>query len=217
MGFFNILEMARTYGVQRLVYASSSSVYGDCNQIPFSENQQVDTPVSFYAATKKSNELMAYTYSHLYGLQTIGLRFFTVYGPWGRPDMAVWLFTKAILRNEPVRIFNQGRLKRDFFYVNDVIKGIETSLKQENFERYEIFNLGSGRAVSVIKMLEILERILGRKAIKEMMPHQCGDVSETMANTAKANNILGYSHITSLEDGLKSFVDWYIDYISQKN
>ena len=212
IGFFNVLETSRKYRVERLVYASSSSVYGACGKVPFSESQQLDTPVSFYAATKKSNELMAYVYSHLYGLQSIGLRLFSVYGPWGRPDTAVWLFTEEILKGEPTRIFNHGRQKRDFTYIDDIINGIEAALTRQDLARYEIFNLGRGESVSVLQLIKTLEDLLGRKAIKQMLPPQAGEMSETLADIERAGKLLDYRPQTSLEEGLRAFVDWYTGY-----
>jgi len=208
-GFLNILEMARHSEVPRLVYASSSSVYGGNTKIPFSESDPVDNPVSLYAATKKSNELMAHCYSHLYKFQTVGLRFFTVYGPWGRPDMAMWIFTEAIKNGKPIKVFNHGKMKRDFTFVADIVKGVCASLFAEGLDRYEIFNLGNNRSEDLMHMIAVLEKSLGRQAVKQMMDLQPGDVPETCADVEKARLKLGFEPTTPIEEGIPAFVEWY--------
>ncbi|MCD6179129.1 MAG: GDP-mannose 4,6-dehydratase [Bacteroidales bacterium] len=192
VGFFNILEACRHYNVKRLIFASSSSVYGMNKKVPFSEDDNVDHPISLYAATKKSNELMAYTYSHLYGIQTIGLRFFTVYGPWGRPDMAYYKFTKAILEDKPIEVYNHGKLKRDFTYIDDIIHGVVEIVKKTNLSEYEIFNIGNSKTVDLLTFIETLEKLLQKKAIKKFVGMQAGDVKETYANISKINNEFGF-------------------------
>ncbi len=208
-GFLNVLEMARKFKVPRLVYASSSSVYGGNTKIPFSEEDPVDSPISLYAATKKSNELMAHCYTHLYGIQTIGLRFFTVYGPWGRPDMAMWLFTEAITRGQKIKVFNHGRMKRDFTFIDDIVHGICESLFSDNLEQYEILNLGNHRSENLMDMIGLIEKEMGREAEKEMLPMQPGDVPETYADIERARKKLGYEPGTSISEGVPAFVSWY--------
>ena len=210
VGFFNILEACRHYNVKRLIFASSSSVYGMNKKVPFSEDDNVDHPISLYAATKKSNELMAYTYSHLYGIQTIGLRFFTVYGPWGRPDMAYYKFTKAILAGEPIEVYNHGKLKRDFTYIDDIIHGVVEIVKKTNLSEYEIFNIGNSKTVDLLTFIETLEKLLQKKAIKKFVGMQAGDVKETYANISKINNEYGFLPNTEINEGLKVFVEWYM-------
>ena len=182
-GFLNILECCRRHNVKRLVYASSSSVYGNSDDIPFKETANVDAPISLYAATKKSNELMAHTYSHLYKFETIGLRFFTVYGPWGRPDMAMFLFTDAIINNKPIKVFNNGNLSRDFTYIQDITTGLVNTLIRDskNDSLYKLYNIGNGRPVQLLDFIESLEKVLGTIAIKKMLPMQAGDVYQTFA------------------------------------
>ena len=213
-GFANILECCRHYDVKRLVYASSSSVYGDSDKIPFSETSNVDNPISLYAATKKSNELMAHTYSHLYKIETIGLRFFTVYGPWGRPDMAMFLFTDAIINNKPIKLFNYGNLSRDFTFIDDVIQGvIKTLLEQsKNKDLYKLYNIGNGRPVQLLDFIKSLEKTLNISAIKNSLPMQAGDVSQTFANTSKLERDYNYTSIVTVEKGIKEFVLWYKAY-----
>ena len=227
-GFLNILEGCRHHGVKHLVYASSSSVYGANKKMPFSVGNNVDHPVSLYAATKKANELMAHTYSHLYDIPTTGLRFFTVYGPWGRPDMALFLFTKAILEGKPIDVFNDGKMKRDFTYVDDIVEGVYRLISHipepndkwdamnpdPSFSRapYKIFNIGNNQPVELSYFIESIEKALGKKAIKNMLPLQPGDVVETYANVDKLQREVGFKPATSIEDGVKSFVDWYRDY-----
>ena len=211
-GFLNILEACRHANVPRLVYASSSSVYGGNTKLPFSEADNVDSPISLYAATKKANELMAYTYSHLYGFQTVGLRFFTVYGPWGRPDMAMWLFTRAMLAGEPIKVFNHGDMRRDFTYIDDIVSGVEGSLFAEDLDQYEIFNLGNQRSERLLDMINIIAESLGVEAKMEMLPMQPGDVPATFADTELAQRKLGYEPTTPISVGIPRFVKWYRDY-----
>ena len=190
VGTMNILECCRHHHLPRLVYASSSSVYGGNTKLPFSEKDAVDTPISLYAATKKANELMAHTYSHLYGLQTIGLRFFTVYGPWGRPDMAMWLFCDAITRQKPIKVFNHGDMYRDFTYVDDIVSGIKACLFNTNLGTYEIFNLGNHRSEKLMDLIGLIEQELGQTAKKDFLPMQPGDVKATYADIEAARNFL---------------------------
>jgi len=211
-GFLNILECSREFSIQNLVYASSSSVYGKSSEFPFSEDQQLDHPISLYAATKKSNELMAHTYSHLFGLPTTGLRFFTVYGPFGRPDMALFLFSEAMLQGRPIQVFNHGKMQRDFTYVDDIVDGVIRALHTPH--DYEIFNLGNNRMVELCYFIECLEQELGVKAQKDFLPIQAGDVPKTCANIDHAKQLLGYNPKTGIEDGIRSFVAWYKDYYS---
>ncbi|CAM3776189.1 NAD-dependent epimerase/dehydratase family protein [Marinicrinis lubricantis] len=213
-GFLNILEAARNCHVDHLIYASSSSVYGANNKIPFSENDIVEHPISLYAATKRSNELMAYTYSHLYGIPISGLRFFTVYGPWGRPDMAYYKFTEKILSGEPISVFNYGDMKRDFTYIDDVVDGIVNLIHclPSKSVPHEVYNVGNNDPVSLMRMINILEEDLGKKATIEFLPMQPGDVKETYASIDKLHEKIGYKPKTSLEDGLSKFVDWYKSY-----
>ena len=208
-GHLNILEACRHSGVSRLIYASSSSVYGGNKKVPFNEKDLVDEPVSLYAATKKANELMSHTYTHLYNLQTIGLRFFTVYGPWGRPDMAYWLFTEAMLSGKPIKVFNNGDMKRDFTYIDDIVSGCVEALTAENLDIYEIFNLGNNKPESLMGFVNILSKYLNIKPKIDFLPMQAGDVPITYADIKTAENKLKYRPITSLENGLKAFVDWY--------
>lgn len=218
VGFVNILEACRHHKIKHLVYASSSSVYGANKKIPFEENDRVDHPVSLYAATKKSNELMAHTYSHLYQLPTSGLRFFTVYGPWGRPDMAPMLFANAITQNKPIKVFNYGDMQRDFTYIDDIIEGIIITLnnpssEQENQEDTpsQIFNIGNGSPVHLLEFIEVMEEKLAQKARKNMMEMQPGDVPQTWADTSKLNNI-GYRSTTDINKGIENFVKWFKTY-----
>jgi len=219
-GFLNILEGCRQVKVQHLVFASSSSVYGANQKIPFSVDDHVDHPVSLYAATKKANELMAYSYSHLYKISTTGLRFFTVYGPWGRPDMAYFSFTNAILKGEPIKVFNYGKMRRDFTYIDDIVEGIVRVIKRipriENLEGtkapYKIYNIGNNQPVNLIDFIEILETHLQVKAQKQLLPIQPGDVPETFADIDDLVRDTGFKPSTPLEIGLKSFVDWYRPY-----
>jgi UDP-glucuronate 4-epimerase len=213
-GFLNILECCRNNKIKRFVYASSSSVYGNSNDIPFKETANVDEPISLYAATKKSNELMAHTYSHLYNIETIGLRFFTVYGPWGRPDMAMFLFTDAILKNMPINIFNNGDLSRDFTYVDDIVEGVVNTLlkESENTSLYKLYNIGNGKPVRLLDFIESLEYIIGVKAKKNMLPMQDGDVNQTFASTSSLTQDYNYSPKTNINNGIRKFVRWYKTY-----
>ena len=210
-GFLNVLECCRHHNVKRLVYASSSSVYGNTDKIPFEETTNVDLPISLYAATKKSNELMAHTYSHLYKIETIGLRFFTVYGPWGRPDMAMFLFTDAILKNKPIHVFNQGNLSRDFTYIDDIVEGVVSILLKEskNSNLYKLYNIGNGKPVQLLDFIESLEKVLDITAKKHMLPMQDGDVYQTFANTSKLEHDFEYKPQTKVDDGIYEFVKWY--------
>ena len=227
IGFTNILEACRHNKIPNLVYASSSSVYGMNSEVPFDEDHSVDHPVSLYAATKRSNELMAHTYSHLFDLPTTGLRFFTVYGPWGRPDMALFLFTKAILDEEPIQVFNDGKMIRDFTYIDDIVSGVKGAIlnsskvtESDNVKLkpsissapYRIFNLGNNQPVTLENFINAIEASVGKKAIKEYLPMQPGDVKKTFANIDKAVESLGFVPSTSIEEGVKKFVDWYIEY-----
>lgn len=210
VGFLNMLECCRAMRVERLVYASSSSVYGGNTTLPYSEQQSVDNPVSLYAATKKANELMAHSYTHLYGLQTIGLRFFTVYGPWGRPDMAVWRFAQAILQNKPIHIYNHGDMARDFTYVDDIVAGIHAALFRDGLDPYEIFNLGNCKRENLMYLVGCIEEAMGRQAQKEMMPMQAGDMKETYADIEHARTKLGFEPKTELAVGIRRFVSWLL-------
>jgi UDP-glucuronate 4-epimerase len=209
-GFLNLLEMAREYGVINFVYASSSSVYGSNAKIPFSEDDRVDTPVSLYGATKKANELMAYAYHHMFHIPSTGLRYFTVYGPWGRPDMALFLFTEAILNKKPINVYNYGRMKRDFTYIDDIVEGTIAALERPS--PYEIFNLGNSNAIELLDFIGIIENELGLEAQKNMMPLQAGDVLETSADIQKSKEMLGFSPKTSIREGIVKFLAWYRDH-----
>ncbi len=216
--FGAVLEGCRHAGVAHLVYASSSSVYGANHTLPFSEEQNVDHPVSLYAATKKTNELMAHSYSHLYALPTTGLRFFTVYGPWGRPDMAPMVFTRAILAGEPIKVFNHGDMQRDFTYVDDIVEGVVRALARpprasaQSSAPYAIYNIGNHRAVQLEAFIGELERLLGRRAIKHYLPLQPGDVPATFASIARIAAATGFAPTTPLAQGLARFVAWYREY-----
>lgn len=228
VGFVHILENCRRYEVDHLVYASSSSVYGLNKAIPFSTNSNVDHPISLYAATKKSNELMAHTYSHLFGIPTTGLRFFTVYGPWGRPDMAYSIFTKAILEGKPIKVFNHGNMERDFTYVDDIVEGIvrvaqrspegqsdwnpEAPTPSSSPAPYRVYNIGAGRPVNLLKFIETIEAALGIEADKHFMDIQPGDVEITYADTTDLERDFGYRPSTTLEEGIGRFVEWYRSY-----
>ncbi len=215
VGFANILEACRHNNIQHLVYASSSSVYGNSKKMPLATSDFVDNPVSLYAATKKSNELMAHTYSHLYGIPTTGLRFFTVYGPWGRPDMAYFSFTKNILSGNPIKIFNHGDLYRDFTYINDIVEGIVKILNKtkepeiESQELYKVYNIGNSTPVKLMDFIETIEKALGQEAKKEYYDMQPGDVYKTYADVSELQKDFGYSPNTSLEKGIGEFVKWY--------
>nr|WP_315245057.1 NAD-dependent epimerase [uncultured Albidiferax sp.] len=228
IGFVNILEGCRHSKVQHLVYASSSSVYGGNTKMPFSEHDSVDHPVSLYAATKKANELMAHTYSHLYNLPTTGLRFFTVYGPWGRPDMALFLFTKAIMDGRPIDVYNYGNMQRDFTYVDDIVEGVVRVLDRAaeanqaydatladpatSNAPYRVFNIGNNNPVQLLDFIGCIENALGKKAEKRLLPLQDGDVPATYANTDALQDWVGFVPGTSVQSGIANFVDWYRDY-----
>jgi UDP-glucuronate 4-epimerase len=211
-GFVNLLELAKRFPPERLVYASSSSVYAGLTEMPFSETQRVDTPISLYAATKKANELMAHAYSHLFGLTTVGLRFFTVYGPWGRPDMAMWLFTEAMLQGKPIKVFNYGKMQRDFTYIDDIVQGVVAALMAPGLDPYEIINLGNHRAEELQRVIGILESELKIKAEQQLLPIQPGDVPATYADIARAREKLGFEPRTPIDVGIPRFVQWYCDY-----
>ena len=208
-GHLNILECCRHFKVERLVYASSSSVYGGNKKVPFSEDDRVDQPVSLYAATKKANELMAHSYTKLYGFQSVGLRFFTVYGPAGRPDMAYWLFTEAILKEEEIKVFNNGDMQRDFTYIDDIVQGVKASLFIDGLDPYEIFNLGNNKPEQLMDMIQYLGDGLCIAPKMKMLPMQPGDVYTTYADISKAQEKLGYEPTTGLKDGLEKFITWY--------
>ncbi|MGP4843362.1 NAD-dependent epimerase [Marinobacter sp. 1Y8] len=228
VGFMNILEGCRHNDVKHLVYASSSSVYGANEAMPFSVHDNVDHPLSLYAASKKANELMAHTYSHLYNMPTTGLRFFTVYGPWGRPDMALFIFTRKILAGEPIDVFNHGHHRRDFTYIDDIVEGVIRTLdsvaspnEEWSGERpdpgtskapYRIYNIGSNNPVELSRFIEIIEERVGKKAIKNMLPLQAGDVPATYADVDALIDDVGYKPATSVEDGIARFVDWYREF-----
>jgi len=228
IGFLNVLEGCRHNGVEHLVYASSSSVYGANTRMPFSVHDNVDHPVSLYAATKKANELMAHTYSHLYRLPTTGLRFFTVYGPWGRPDMALFLFTRRILAGEPIDVFNYGRHRRDFTYIDDIVEGVIRVLDRvpepdpawsgdapdaaTSAAPYRLYNIGNHQTVELTRYIEVLEQCLGRTAEKNLLPLQPGDVPDTYADVEDLVRDVGYRPATSVETGVARFVEWYREY-----
>ncbi len=212
-GFFNVIDASYKSNVDLFLYASSSSVYGLGKELPYNENSITDKPASLYAATKKSTELISHSYSHLYGLKTIGLRFFTVYGPWGRPDMAYYTFTQKILNDEPIQIFNNGLNYRDFTYIEDIIDGIEKIINKGLIKQnYSLINIGNNESVSVEKFISILEKNLNKKAIKEYVSFQKGDVERTWADINLIKKDYGYSPKTSLEEGLKKFCKWYLNY-----
>lgn len=215
VGFMNLLECMRHNEVKKLVYASSSSVYGLNDKIPFSTADNVDHPISLYAATKKTNELMAHTYSHLFQIQTIGLRFFTVYGPWGRPDMAMFLFTDAILNDKPIKVFNNGELSRDFTYIDDIIEGIVATLIDNNTSErplYSLYNIGNSKPIKLLDFIEAIEKSTGKKAHKEMLPMQPGDVEKTWADVSPLIEGYGYNPIVDIHVGVPNFINWYKDY-----
>jgi UDP-glucuronate 4-epimerase len=233
VGFGNVLEGCRHGAVQHLVYASSSSVYGANTELPFSVHDSVDHPLSLYAATKKANELMAHSYSHLYGLPTTGLRFFTVYGPWGRPDMAIFLFTRAILAGEPIAVFNHGQMRRDFTFIDDIVEGVVRTLDRTatpNHEAsgalpdpatslapYRLYNIGNHTSVELLRLIEVIEQALGRKAILRFEDMQPGDVPATYADVADLERDVGFAPSTSIEEGVGRFVEWYLTYYREKN
>jgi UDP-glucuronate 4-epimerase len=232
-GFLNILEACRNFGTQHLVYASTSSVYGANTEMPFSEHHGTNHPTSLYAATKKANELMAHSYSHLFDFPVTGLRFFTVYGPWGRPDMALFKFTKAILGGEPIDLYNNGNMKRDFTYVDDIVEGVVRCLAKPpsidpNYRNhlmdpstsgtaaYRIYNIGSNAPVDLMDCVRVLEKCLGKKSLKNYMPMQPGDIVASWANVDDLAHNMGYVPATSMEAGINSFVEWYLDYYGIK-
>lgn len=211
MGFMNILEGCRQGKVKKLLYASSSSVYGGNKKIPFSEDDPVNTPVSLYAATKRANELMAYSYSHLYGIESIGLRFFSVYGPWGRPDMAYFTFTRDILDGKSLNIFNNGEMRRDFTYIDDIVDSVYKIIGYGGFENLaEIINIGNSESIEIEYFVGCIENCLKKSAVKNYLPMQDGDVEVTYANIDKLAKILGYQPNTSIKDGMKKFIEWYL-------
>lgn len=209
-GFLNLLELARKYGITNFVYASSSSVYGTNKKIPFSVEDRVDTPISLYGATKRANELIAHAYSHIYQIPCTGLRYFTVYGPWGRPDMALFIFTDAILKKRPINVFNHGRMRRDFTYIDDIVDGTIAALERP--APYEIFNLGNSNSVGLLEFISVLEEELGQEAEKKLMPMQPGDVADTAADITKSRKLLGFDPKTPVREGIRKFVAWYRDY-----
>lgn len=227
-GFLNILEACRKFPVKHLIYASSSSVYGANTKMPFSVHHNVDHPVSLYAATKKANELMAHTYSNLYDIPTTGLRFFTVYGPWGRPDMALFIFTKKIFNNQPIDVYNNGKMKRDFTYIDDIVDGIIKLIPKipepnqnwsgdkpdsaTSFAPYSLFNIGNNKPVELLNFIEILEKEIGKEAVKNFMPMQPGDVPATYADVDDLTDAVGFKPDTKIEDGISKFVEWYRNY-----
>lgn len=233
VGFGNMLEACRHHKVQHLVYASSSSVYGGNTKVPFAVSDPVDHPVSLYAATKKANELMAHSYSHLYGLPTTGLRYFTVYGPWGRPDMAPWLFTSAILKGQPINVFNHGKMQRDFTYVEDIAEGTVRVIDQiaqpdQNFDAYapnagrsqapyRIYNIGNHQPVQLLRFIEVLEFVLNKKAMINLMPMQAGDVPKTYADMVDFENAFASLNRTTLDEGLYNWAEWFIKYNKNQN
>jgi len=228
VGFANVLEGCRHGEVGHLVFASSSSVYGANTRLPFSEHDNVDHPVSLYAATKKANELMAHTYAHLYGLPCTGLRFFTVYGPWGRPDMALFKFTRLMLEGKPIPVFNRGEMVRDFTYIDDIVEGVVRVIDRPpasdpgwtgdrpdpatSYAPWRIYNIGNNRPVKLMRYIEVLEQCLGRKAKMELLPMQPGDVKATQADTTELRNAVGYAPSTPIEEGVARFVEWYLEY-----
>ena len=230
-GFLNILEASRMHEIDHLIYASSSSVYGGNMQLPYSEKSVVDHPVSIYAATKKSNELMAHTYSHLYSIPCTGLRFFTVYGPWGRPDMSYFLFTKSILAGEKIKIFNNGNMSRDFTYIDDICESLRRLMNKipildKDFDKknpaihsswapHKIFNIGNSNSISLIEFIETIEKELGQKALKNFLPMQPGDVKATLADTSLLENWIDYKPSTTLKDGINKFINWYKSYYKE--
>lgn len=213
IGFMNILEACRNFGVKNLIYASSSSVYGLNKEQPFKTTDKTDTPISLYAATKKSNELMAHTYSHLYGINTVGLRFFTVYGPWGRPDMAPMLFADAILDGRAIKVFNHGKMSRDFTYIDDIVDGvvkvIDMQIKNTSSTPYKLYNIGNNSPIELMEFIETLERAIDKEAEKEFLPMQDGDVESTYADVGGLMDDLGYKPDTKLNRGIEEFVKWY--------
>jgi len=211
IGMTNLLEACRKHPVKHLLFASSSSVYGKNAKVPFAEDDRTDEPVSFYAATKKANEVMAHSYAQLYGLPTTGLRFFTVYGPWGRPDMAPWMFTESIINGDSIRIFNNGEMKRDFTYIDDIVEGVLRVLEHIPGPEapFTLFNIGNNSPVALMDFIRTVEQACGQQAIKEYLPMQDGDVPITYADTRRLQQAIGYVPSTSLAEGMQKFVDWY--------
>ncbi|RMG92301.1 MAG: NAD-dependent epimerase/dehydratase family protein [Zetaproteobacteria bacterium] len=221
VGFLNVLEGCREIEPRHLVFASSSSVYGGSTKLPYREDDCVDQPISLYAATKKANELMAHSYAHLYGIPITGLRFFTVYGPWGRPDMAYFSFTRNILNGEPIRLFNHGQMYRDFTYIDDIVEGVMRVMEHapeadESGKRFCIYNIGNDRPEKLEHFVHVLEQVLGRKAIREMAPMQPGDVPCTHADLTRIRRDFGFEPKTTIEEGLVRFVEWFRDYYGRK-
>src|SRR5699024_914218 len=232
VGFMNVLEACRHNNVKHLIYASSSSVYGANTSLPLSTSDNIDHPLSLYAATKKSNELMAHTYSSFYGIPTTGLRFFTVYGPWGRPDMALFKFTKNIIEGIPIDVYNNGEMMRDFTYIDDIVESISRLVKQpaeinnnwsgdnpdpsSSYAPYKVYNIGNNNPVNLMDFIEAIENKLGKKAIKNFMPLQAGDVPETYANVEDLYRDIDFRPQTSIQDGVNNFIDWYVDYYNIK-
>ncbi|MDC6366858.1 MULTISPECIES: NAD-dependent epimerase/dehydratase family protein [Flavobacteriaceae] len=217
VGFLNVLESCRNFKVSHLVYASSSSVYGLNEQIPYSLDQKLDKPVSLYAATKISNELMAHAYSNLFGFRTTGLRFFTVYGPWGRPDMAIYLFTNAILNNKPIKVFNNGNMERDFTYIDDIVEGVIQVLEKEGNEKlHNVYNIGAGNPVKLMDFITEISKTLNTEPQLQLLPMQKGDMERTWADISQLKNDYGYEPKTHIKEGIGNFVDWYRDYYSKQ-
>ena len=211
VGFLNVLQCCRNYNIKKLVYASSSSVYGDNKKTPFEEIDNTDKPISLYAASKKSNELMAHTYSHLFKLNTIGLRFFTVYGSWGRPDMAYYLFANAIVNDSPIKVYNNGDLSRDFTHIEDIVVGVKSVILSDSSTKkgYELYNIGNNKPVILTKFIETIEKYLGKKSIKNMLPMQDGDVKKTWASISKITKDYNFQNKVSLDKGIEEFINWY--------
>lgn len=217
VGFLNVLEGCRHHNVSHLVYASSSSVYGKNKNIPFEEKDRVDNPISLYAATKKSNELMACTYNHLYSFATTGLRFFTVYGPWGRPDMAIYLFVDAIFKDDPIKVFNRGKLERDFTFIDDITEGVFKILNKQKVVGNDIYNIGNGKPVNLLDFIKEIEKNLKKKAKKNFYEMQPGDVFQTWANVKKLEENYSYKSTTKIPEGVSKFIEWYLEYNLYKN
>ncbi len=212
VGHTNILECCRNYNVKNIVYASSSSVYGGNTKVPFSVKDRVDNPVSLYAATKRADELISYTYHHLYDLNTIGLRFFTVYGPWGRPDMATWIFTKKIINKEPIDVYNNGNMERDFTYIDDIVTGtisVLDSINKEGLKLSKVYNIGNNKPENLLSFISVIENYLNIKAIKKFKPMQPGDVMKTYADISDIKNDFNFLPTTSIKEGIPKFIDWY--------
>ena len=210
VGFLNVIELCRQTNVEGLIYASSSSVYGGNKKIPFSVEDRVDKPISLYAATKRANELIAYSYSNLYNIHTTGLRFFTVYGPWGRPDMAMMIFTQNILAGKPISVFNNGNMKRDFTYIDDIISGTRSAI--DNNYKCEVFNLGNHKSENLMDVIILLEKSLGKKAIKTFSPMQLGDIMESFSDNKRSEEMLDYKPKIDVDMGIKKFIEWYKNY-----